>query len=119
MPWVRPVRQQLHVRRDLSVRSVTILLALAITCACGRAPSVEPTPTPPLIASASASPTCKSTVLPPPRFGAAGAFDENLGAMVIFGGDGLASTTTGALASIGDTWLWKDGCWSSVLPEYG
>lgn len=114
------VRQRQAITRGTCVRSATLALALVVASACGRAPiSGDTTPTPLPTASQSAQPTassCPSSVLPAARFGAAGAFDQNSGSMVVFGGDGIASTTTGALASMGDTWTWSDGCWSMAQP---
>lgn len=51
---------------------------------------------------------------PEPRTGAAMAFDETLGRIVIFGGTGEPATSSGNYPQFGDTWAWDGARWDRI-----
>jgi hypothetical protein len=88
-------------------------LALVLPLACGRPPAnpASSASSPRLespLASASTL-ACASHDLPAARADASMAYMTSLGLAVLFGGDNSNAVF------LGDTWTWKDGCWTVAM----
>ena len=54
---------------------------------------------------------------PPPRYGAAMAYDSTRHQVVLFGGEGPVTNVYGPVPNLNDTWTWDGTTWTQRLPQ--